>query len=75
MSKQINITARPKSNASADEWVGSTESTRPRPKRLTCDLDPDFHTQLKVHCATRGINIADLVRDLLRTEVERDLVS
>ncbi|TWU49462.1 plasmid partition protein ParG [Rubripirellula reticaptiva] len=76
MSKKITMTARPKAKAEVDKWVetrGSTVAEKPavKPKRLTIDIDPTLHTDLKVSCAIRGIQIADLVRTL----IERDLLS
>lgn len=76
MKKQVAITARPKQKQNADAWVekrSSQPESKPRlkPKRLTIDIDPSLHTDLKISCAKRGIQIADL----LRTLIERDVRS
>lgn len=74
MSKRVTMSARAKPKAEIDKWVETREpsaSINPtvKPKRLTIDIDRKLHTDLKVSCATRGIQIADLVRTL----IERDL--
>lgn len=75
MSKKVKINARPKSSPELDQWVETRDPVEPpskptvKPKRLTIDIDPDLHRQLKISCATRDIQIADL----LRTLIERDL--
>ncbi|WP_430450736.1 plasmid partition protein ParG [Rhodopirellula europaea] len=76
MSKKITMTARPKAKAKIDKWVETREpavAEKPvvKQKRLTIDIDPSLHTELKVSCAKRGIQIADLLRAL----IERDLNS
>ena len=76
MSKTVKINARPKSSPNLDQWVETREPTEPqskpavKPKRLTIDIDPDLHRQLKISCATRDIQIADLVRQLIQTELQ-----
>lgn len=54
-----------------EDWV----TTRAQPqepasptKRLTVDVSADVHRRLKVHCATAGRQISDVVRDLLERE-------
>ena len=75
MSKTVKINARPKSSPDLDQWVETREPTKPRskravkPKRLTIDIAPDLHRQLKISCATRDIQIADLIRQLIQTEL------
>ena len=76
MSKRITMSARAKPKPEVDTWVESREpvaAAKPvvKPKRLTIDIDPTLHTELKVSCAKRGIQIADL----LRTLIERDVRS
>ena len=76
MSKTVKINARPKSSPGLDQWVETREPTEAKnkptvkPKRLTIDIDPDLHRQLKISCATRDIQIADLVRQLIQTELQ-----
>jgi hypothetical protein len=74
MSKRITMSARAKPKPKLDDWVESREpadTAKPtvKPKRLTIDIDPTLHTELKISCAKRGIQIADLMRTL----IERDL--
>ena len=75
MSKTVKINARPKRSPDLDQWVETREPTEPeskptvKHKRLTIDIDPDLHRQLKINCATRDIQIADLVRQLIQTEL------
>ncbi len=75
MSKQIAMTARPKRTPEADSWVekrvpstGSDE--RVKPKRLTIDIDPKLHKELKISCVQRGIQIADLLRSLIQRDLQ-----
>ena len=69
MNKQVRMTARPKKNNTADQWVETsiTDATEPafKPKRLTIDIDPELHTRLKLRCVRRDIRIADFLRDLI----------
>lgn len=74
MSKRITMSARPKPKPDIDNWVEMREpalSEKPivKPKRLTIDIDPDLHTELKISCAKRGIQIADLLRTLIEGNV------
>lgn len=70
MSKKISMPTRPKVDPTADKWVNERtilddDGPRIKPKRLTIEIDPDLHRELKIHCASSDINIADLVRDLI----------
>ncbi|QDS91676.1 hypothetical protein FF011L_04080 [Roseimaritima multifibrata] len=74
MSKRITMSARPKPKPEVDKWVEmrvpSTDvKSRTKPKRLTIDIDPNLHTELKISCAKRGIQIADLLRRLIEGDV------
>ncbi|QDS91622.1 ParG [Roseimaritima multifibrata] len=76
MSKRITMSARPKPKPEVDNWVEMRESSidvkpRTKPKRLTIDIDPELHTELKISCAKRGIQIADLLRNLIEGDVRR----
>ncbi len=69
MSKQIRMTARPKTNT-ADQWVETSlptavDKTAFKPKRLTIDIDPELHTRLKLRCVRHDIRIADFLRELI----------
>ena len=61
---------------SADRWVvtpdvGITpEQAPPKPapmKRFTIDVPVDLHRRIKTHCAMEGIQMADLLREMLET--------
>lgn len=73
MSKKISMSARPNVKPTADKWVEKREAPSMTPgvklKRLTIDIDPQLHTELKISCAQRGIQIADLVRSLITLEI------
>ncbi len=71
MSKTVTMNVRPKSSPELDQWVETREQPQPiakpirKPKRLTIDIDPDLHRELKISCAMRDIQIADLLRQLI----------
>ena len=69
MSKKINMSAKPDTKKSADDWVSSRQSAPPPPmptKRLTIDVPLDLHGQIKVRCAKEGLKMADTIREILR---------
>lgn len=75
MSKKITMTARPKPKAELDKWVETREPVVPeklsvKPKRLTIDIDPALHKELKMSCVKRDIQIADLLRTLIERELD-----
>lgn len=75
MSKKITMTARPKPKAELDKWVEMREPVVPeklsvKPKRLTIDIDPALHKELKMSCVNREIQIADLLRTLIERELD-----
>ncbi len=72
--KKTLITPKPsqldKSVLDAEAWV-SGESTTPtgeRMKRFTFDVPEKLHRRVKAGCATRGVDMADLMRDFLEKE-------
>jgi len=73
MSKTIPMTARARKSAKADSWVEERSETSPPPtgrrKRLTIDMDADFHRDLKMHCAKNDRQIAEFVRELISREI------
>ncbi|QDS92463.1 hypothetical protein FF011L_12060 [Roseimaritima multifibrata] len=75
MSKQVNMSARPKVTPSPDTWVESRQvpevKSTTKPKRLTIDLDPQLHKALKLSCVKREIQIADLLRGLIEEDVKQ----
>ena len=59
---------------SVDRWVGdigvAPEQTPQKPvrmKRFTIDVPADLHRRIKTHCAIEGIQMADLLREILET--------
>ncbi|KLU05868.1 hypothetical protein RISK_002500 [Rhodopirellula islandica] len=80
MNKKITMTARPKPKAELDKWVETREpvdAVKPavKPKRLTIDIDPALHKKLKMNCVKRDIQIADLLRTLIESELDRKILS
>ncbi|MDE2252715.1 MAG: hypothetical protein KGL42_00350 [Betaproteobacteria bacterium] len=73
MSKKVSITPRP-SARQADDWV-SAPAKRVAPvknavatekmSRLTIDIPAGLHRKIKAACATEGLKMADVVRELL----------
>jgi hypothetical protein len=63
---------------SAEDWVkgagrdSEAGTAPPEPaepmKRLTIDVPLSLHIRLKIGCATRGTNIADVVRGFIERE-------
>jgi hypothetical protein len=58
--------------AKADAWVAEREPPVPAPveamKRFTIDVPLSLHTRIKVQCATRGVKMADVIREMLERE-------
>jgi hypothetical protein len=53
--------------ASQDPRPAPPDSAEPM-KRLTIDVPLSLHIRLKIGCATRGTNIADVVRGFIERE-------
>jgi len=74
MSKKIQIPTRPPKQPSADEWIADKETPQEKsttkPVRMTVELDPAIHRELKIHCTMQGIWISELMRDLISRELE-----
>lgn len=72
MSKRISMTARPKQNPAADNWVEKADPAAarpPKPKRLTIDIDPELHKRLKLYCVQQDVPIADLLREMIERKL------
>lgn len=81
--KKVQIGMRPTANkptsTNADDWVTSRGEKSDIPavvvtekmKRLTIDITEDLHRNVKRECATQGINIADVVRELLKKWIQK----
>ena len=77
MSKKIKMPTRAKPSPKLDNWVETRKSPEPpkstfKPKRLTIDIHPDLHKRLKISCVQRGIQIADLLRQLIDTDLSQN---
>lgn len=72
--------AKPRTAAEAnpiDQWVGDAagrereERAAPQPqvrmKRFTIDVPEDLHKRIKSECASQGIKMADMLREILET--------
>ena len=70
--KKVSIGRKPERGrtatpeAAAEAWVTDRqESGTEKMKRLTIDVPPSLHHQIKVQCALDGVKMADVVRELL----------
>jgi hypothetical protein len=78
MSKKITIARKPTaqsatrtsdSSAALDAFVtGEKRSAGEKHKRFTFDVPESLHRRVKAGCATRGIDMADLMRAYLEKE-------
>lgn len=65
MSKSITFD-RPTKAATPESWVLAKPLHAGEPtKRLTVDVPEPLHHRIKVQCAMQGVNMADVVRELL----------
>ena len=74
MSKRVEIMARPKKEVEADKWVEAkvkkvSKASDVKPKRLTIEIDPDLHIELKVYCAMNGTDLTAVVRELIENKL------
>ena len=80
MNKKVAFGTKPERSSAAelpaaDAWVQDRKGaadTEPVPsreptKRLTIDVSPELHRRIKVQCAQEGMNIADVIRELLES--------
>lgn len=70
MTKKVQIGAKPTASAkahTADAWVESrdAEAEPEKMKRLTIDVPESLHRAVKLSCVSRGVKIADEIRELL----------
>ena len=72
MKKTVHIAPKPQSRnqtVAVDEWVNAGAAKAgggDEPiKRLTIDVPVSLHTRMKAGCAMQGLNMADVVRDML----------
>lgn len=72
-SKRVPIGARPPANPHADAWVRQGDGTdigkaELYTARLTIDVTPALRARIKVDAFTRGITVAEMLRNLLEHE-------
>ena len=68
MSKKTIAFARPATPANPDSWVQERAKPPVPTKRFTVDVPAPLHRRVKLTCVERGLNMADVVRDLLERE-------
>jgi hypothetical protein len=71
--KRIAIGARPPANPQADAWVRQGEGADPGKAdlytaRLTLDVTPALRARIKIDAFTRGMTVAEMLRNLLECE-------
>ncbi|MBI1380962.1 MAG: hypothetical protein GC161_07740 [Planctomycetaceae bacterium] len=64
--KKVTFGPRPTSErkVTQDAWVEERSAGDPS-KRLTIDVSAALHRRMKTQCAARGVNMADVIRELL----------
>ena len=72
-SKRVASGARPPANPHADAWVRQGDGTdigkaELYTARLTIDVTPALRARIKVAAFTRGITVAEMLRNLLEHE-------
>ncbi|HCL3763311.1 TPA: chromosome partitioning protein ParB [Pseudomonas aeruginosa] len=72
-SKRVGIGARPPANPHAEVWIrqGDADAVQKGDlytARLTLDITPAMRARIKVSAFTRGVTVAELLRDLLERE-------
>ena len=70
--KKVSITSKPDRShkaspeAAAEAWVAERQADgNEQMKRLTIDVPFSLHRRMKAQCALDGVNMADVVRELL----------
>lgn len=69
--KKIAITTKPL-QASVESWVKDRTAAEIPMKRLTIDIPLVLHQQVKSQCALKGLNMADVVREMLEASFPLD---
>lgn len=70
MTKKSFAFAKPMAPATPnpDVWVQDRALPAEATKRFTVDVPTSLHRRVKLTCVERGLNMADVVRDLLERE-------
>jgi len=66
--KTPNKRPSPNAQASADDWVEQRATGSGATKRFTIDVPLEMHRRIKMACALRGENMAEMMRALLNRE-------
>ena len=70
MTKKIEFGSKPVRLWEEEERAGQAKGPT---KRLTLDIDQELHRRVRVACATEGLVMADVIRDLLERRFPRVL--
>ena len=62
MTKKIDFGTKPVRLWEKEEGAGEAKGPS---KRLTLDIDQELHRRVRVACATQGLVMADVIRELL----------
>ncbi|MFM7319329.1 MAG: hypothetical protein ACKO85_16770 [Isosphaeraceae bacterium] len=62
--KKIAITTKPL-HPRVESWVKDRSAEETPMKRLTIDIPLVLHQQVKSQCALKGLNMADVLREML----------
>lgn len=66
ISSKPDRSRKPTAEAAAEAWVAERQADGNEPtKRLTIDVPFSLHRRMKAQCALDGVNMADVVRELL----------
>ena len=68
--KKVSIGAKPpgsNNRLSPDAWVND-QKTVEKMKRFTIDVPFALHKRIKSQCALQGVNMADVIRELLEKD-------
>lgn len=73
--KKVSMTRKPQakqvtSMAAAEQWIQSRSAKEPM-KRLTIDVPVSLHQRIKTQCAMDGVQMADIIREMLRHRFTR----
>jgi len=68
MSKKTVTFAKPTALPSAEAWVAKRQPDPVPTKRFTVDVPAELLRRVKLGCVARGLNMTDLLRDLLERE-------
>jgi hypothetical protein len=62
----------PPAPATAEQWVKGAAPKRGPMKRFTIDVPVDLHLRVKIECTRRGVQMCDVIRELLEREFPKN---